>query len=37
MSDEYIEINLFKKVFMLGRSNNIQKKVITVNNNIELI
>jgi len=37
LSDEYIDIKLFKKIFMLGKSDKTQRKVMKVSSNEELI
>ena len=34
---EYIDTKLFKKIFMLGKSDKIQRKVVKVGSNEELI
>lgn len=37
LSDEYIDTKLFKNIFMLGKSEKTQRKVIKVSGNEELL
>lgn len=37
LSEEYIDAKLFKKIFMLGKSDKTQRKVVKVGSNEELI
>jgi hypothetical protein len=37
LSEEYIDTKLFKKIFMLGKSDKTQRKVVKVGSNEELM